>query len=102
MTGPCNLPSPVPRGASPSLPLTSTNGPDATCALEAAGETKAVEQHASFSSDGRIAWYGAMRGSGVLRLEGERRRIVHCNVTFLVPNDPVPKPVTMVRDLEEK
>jgi len=54
------------------------------------------EQHIAFSDDYNTAWvdelltnakYGTLRGTAVLKLEGDTWKIAHYSLTFLVPNE---------------
>jgi ketosteroid isomerase-like protein len=58
--------------------------------------------------DGRTAWfdetvsnehYGACRGSGVLRREGDEWRIAQYNLTIPVPDELAPELIARIRDM---
>jgi len=58
--------------------------------------------------DGKTAWfdetvgnehYGACRGSGVLRREGDAWRIAQYNLTIPVPDELAPELVSRIRDM---
>lgn len=64
-----------------------------------------VEYHIAFSQDRRTAWadevlrsekYGTMRGTAVLELEGDRWKIAHYSLTFLVPNEKAGEVVRVI------
>jgi ketosteroid isomerase-like protein len=66
----------------------------------------ATERHVMLAADGNLAWfdetlgnekYGKLRGTGVLRKEEGRWKIVHYSMTFLVPNDVAPAVVDVIR-----
>lgn len=65
-----------------------------------------IERFVTLSSDGSIAWfderlsshsYGEVRGTGVLRREGDAWRIVHYSMTFTIPNAVAREVVEVVR-----
>lgn len=67
----------------------------------------ATERHVALSSDRRWAWfdelldnasYGAVRGSGVLRHDGEQWKIVHYVMSFPVPNELAQELTRRIRD----
>jgi hypothetical protein len=79
--------------------------------LEVEGDRsrKILERHVRVAECGRLAWFdervekallGEMRGSGVLRWDGERWEIVHYNASFPIPNELVPGLVTRIQELE--
>lgn len=56
----------------------------------------AIERHINFSAEGNVAWFdeitesekwGKFRGTGVLVKQGERWKIAHYAMSFLVPNE---------------
>lgn len=60
------------------------------------------------ASDGLTAWfdetvenehYGACRGTGVMRRDGDEWRIVQYNLTIPVPDELAPELVTKIRDM---
>ena len=64
------------------------------------------DRHVALSTDGSIGWfderlysekYGELRGSGVVRLEQGRFRLVQYNMTFTVPNETAGEVVELIR-----
>jgi ketosteroid isomerase-like protein len=68
------------------------------------------DRHIAFNDDLTIAWvdellshekYGTLRGTAVLEKQGQRWRIAHYSLTFLVPNDIAGEVVETIRVFEE-
>lgn len=68
----------------------------------------AGERHVALSREGKLAWfderlsndkYGAVRGSGVVRLDGGRWRIVQYVMSFPIPNELSGEVVRRIREL---
>lgn len=67
----------------------------------------ASDRFVAFDADGDTAWvdeimtnekYGTLRGTAVLRLEGDDWKIAHYSLTFLVPNEKAADVVGVIAD----
>lgn len=65
------------------------------------------ERHVTLARSGKLAWfdeclesekYGELRGTGVLRRDGEGWKIVQYNLTFPIPNDLTADVVQQIRE----
>lgn len=70
-----------------------------------------IERHVSVSPGGELGWfderlhnekYGECRGTGVVRLERRRWKIVQYNLTFPIPNDLAQQVVGLIREHQQK
>lgn len=64
------------------------------------------DRHVALGCDGRLAWfderleharYGELRGTGVLRRDGEAWRVVQYDLGFVVPNEATAEVVERIR-----